>query len=216
MLIQKTGIPTVAILAFSFMLFACAAQADGARSQIEIKASNMAETLAISSDDEQHDLSFSPTKYLGQTRLRCGGHDYRIPSYFPFNDTNRLEGVSDNLNLSPSATPCDGSIFEVHLNNGEACTHECYQAGFVSEKNQLLTKDQLLFHLLSNYGKKVNLSGNLTGFYVEPQCVGRCGSAYLAWRHNTDFFILWINRPTSEVVMNELIKSANSYINQGN
>ena len=91
MLIQKTGIPTVAILAFSFMLFACASAQADQTSQVQ--------AVVITSNNPVSDDSTAVTqKPLENSRQRSdtlqGAWDANVNSLTP---AQRIQAEKDRL-----------------------------------------------------------------------------------------------------------------------
>jgi hypothetical protein len=165
-------------------------------------------------------------KYEKQTTLTCNKQEFQIPPYFPFGDKfSRKDGkqLYDNkpfpvdLYLTAQENECTPDYFNIVLGLGPYCSgaHICIDSSFAYSKVGTNILENMDGALLLNL-KEVELDKNKNGYFVPSQCHVYCSTAKLIWfdYDKLRIFIISTKNPGNDKkVIGELVKSANSYIN---
>lgn len=162
--------------------------------------------MAVAQDDQ----TLINEKYVGQRTFSCNGHEFKIPSHFPYT----YQWHDDNY-LTAAKSSCTLNNFSVTLGrHGPDCLGGavCRSASFSSVKRLGSRLDDLFGKILLVYAKEVKLSRNRDGYFVPSVCGANCDEAQLVWSDGTGVYIIGGGSNNSQEAIDELIESANSYI----
>ncbi len=158
-------------------------------------------------------------EYNKQTVFTCNKQKFQIPPYFPFGDKfvyNNKPPASD-LYLTAQEKYCTPDYFNVILGLSPNCMGQniCINGSFSYSKvvSSVINEIRSAFSI---YTKEIELNKNLIGYFVPSQCDLYCSTARLIWfdyNVNKIFIISTKNPQNTQKVIDELVKSANSYIN---
>ena len=159
----------------------------------------------------QEDGTLVSEQYTGQNTFKCNGHDFKVPSYFPY--VNKWPGSA--VRLTALEKWCSEDKFQVTLGIGNTCPENflCDDASFSISANSAAS--EIFEKTLSVYASKVSLAKNIHGYLIPSVCGANCDDTQLVWFVEGRIFIIGSHYTTSDQeTLNELTKSANSYIEQ--
>lgn len=152
--------------------------------------------------------------YTGQTTFVCNGHVFKIPSYFPY-QKKWPEWKNQKFYLTANKDDCDNQKFLFSLGTVPNCNiyHTCTNVIFAHYQNKKakFIKEEIIKNSL----RKVMINKNFVGYFSPATCGANCNNSSLYWFDDSSAYIVETKNPhdTPETV-DELVKSANSYINQ--
>lgn len=163
----------------------------------------------VLAEDGPMEPKVTTVNYERQSSFTCNGLTFKIPPYFPYADK-----YGQNTYLS-TVDKYDCNLEHIRIDHGldHGCTsHVCTQGSFTRIKSSEATG--LLETVLDIYAKKVELSKKIDGYLIPSQCGAHCDEDKLVWYDNDYLFMIGSKFKESDKTISELIKSANSYIDQ--
>ncbi len=173
-------------------------------------------TVCSNSFAENNEQGVRNVLYKKQATIACNKQEFRIPPYFPNGDkfSYNNKPPASNLYMISNDNVCNNNNLSVGINLGDDCSgqSDCAVADFsygnTSDKAWTYIKT-----VFSTYFKEIKLDKNLMGYFVPAKCYASCNMAQLFWFTEDKVFVLSTMIANDEIALKELIKSANSYIN---
>jgi hypothetical protein len=159
-----------------------------------------------------HEPTFVREKYTGQTSMTCNGQKFSVPSHFPFIDEKEITAEPGFYLIANSE--CNKNTFSAFLGIGDDCggQHICSDSGFLMSRDKEII-DSIMSDPRKNESKKIKLALGRTGYFVPPICGTYCDYAAIIWKYNNTVYRVDLKTGRKDAdVINEMIKSANSYI----
>jgi|CXWL01.1.fsa_nt_gi hypothetical protein len=169
---------------------------------------------------ENSESKTANVKYEKQSTFICNKQEFQIPPYFPFGDKfvyNNKPPASD-LYLTARENECTPDHFNAVLGLDPYCNgaNICIKSSFSYSKIGTDLRQNLQY-AFSRYTKEVELDKGKIGYFVPSVCYAYCNTARLIWfnyDYNKDeIYIISTKNANTQKTIDELVKSANSYIN---
>lgn len=163
---------------------------------------------AIASDDVS---DIAAVRYEGQSKFSCNKIEFQIPTYLPY--MRKWSSNDHDLHLTAPARECSSETLHMIIGKTPDCLGQnfCTEASFYFSKIGESPREHVSSYLLA-YAQDIKLHKNITGYFVPSRCFSYCNEAKLVWFSDGILFEIGTHSNNSNETKDELVKSANSYI----
>lgn len=154
--------------------------------------------------------------YNKQSTFTCNKQKFKIPAYFPHQDkfSYNNKPPSSDLYLTTMDSECSTKHFRIVLGLGENCAGQNVCVNSVFEYREFRREEAgWVEDALLAYKAEIELDKDIRGYFIPSRCYAYCNTAKLIWFNENKVFIVSSKIDNSKSSIDELIKSANSYIN---